>query len=232
MRRVRTAVLVAAAWAAGCGGAPLPPGIQPPDTTPPTTQPVDTSRSLWPLSTGSSWTYRITEASRPVFEKRVTVRGPEPVPEVGGEAIVVHSEQPHLQETSWQVESGGVVLRLREEDHRDALLLRTTTWEPGTVKSLSAVQAPGWVHEAGTRETVRLSSGQVEEDARGYRWRVVGTESVTVPAGTFPEALKVERTRTDKEAKVRTYWLVPGVGKVREDGERLEELTAWDVKPG
>ena len=99
------------------------------------------------------------------------------------------------------------------------------------MKSLGHLQEAGWTHEAATRETVRLSSGQVEEDARGYRWQVVGTESVTVPAGTFPEALKVERIRTDKESKVRTYWLVPGVGKVREDGERLEELTAHEVKP-
>jgi hypothetical protein len=33
-----------------------------------------------------------------------------------------------------------------------------------------------------------------------------------------------------KGEKSRTYWPVPGVGKVREEGERLEELTAFDVK--
>jgi hypothetical protein len=55
-------------------------------------------------------------------------------------------------------------------------------------------------------------------------------ETVTVPAGTFNNALKVQRERPDKEDSARTYWLVPGIGKVKEDGERLEELVSYDVK--
>jgi hypothetical protein len=38
------------------------------------------------------------------------------------------------------------------------------------------------------------------------------------------------RTKQGKEAKDRTYWLVPGIGKVKEDGERLELLQSFDVK--
>ena len=59
---------------------------------------------------------------------------------------------------------------------------------------------------------------------------VVGV-TVTVPAGTFTNAIQVRRERTDKPDYLRRYWLVPGVGKVREEGERTEELSSYDIKP-
>jgi hypothetical protein len=60
-------------------------------------------------------------------------------------------------------------------------------------------------------------------------WIVEGVdEAVTVPAGTF-NALRVRKTTSG--AADKTYWFVKGVGKVKEQGEQLEDLTAYSI-PG
>jgi hypothetical protein len=167
-----------------------------------------------------------------VFEKHVEVLGPRAVPDTTMTATAVRSIQPYLEELSWQVElQNGLVVRLREEDLKGGAVARVTTWSPATVKSLALTQQQGWSYPSTIRETVRQDDGTVETKDRTYVWRVVAVnETVTVPAGTFSNAIKVQRDRPDKEGKERTYWLVPGLGKLREDGERLEELVSVDVK--
>ncbi len=236
--RVGLPLLVVASGLLACGGPALPgDGHHPkdshddgggPDGSPGTPPPAE---NLWPLTTGSTWRYRITDPVRGVFEKRVTVLGPMDVPERGGRAIAVESTQPHLTERSWQLESGGLVVRLREEDERYGVPLRAAIWVPSTLKSLSAKQPAGWSRSFTAHEIERLADGTVKEEKdRVYVWKVVAVdEPVTTPAGTF-EALKVTRERPDKPTYARTYWLVPGVGKVREEGERTEELIEYQVK--
>jgi hypothetical protein len=189
-------------------------------------------QSLWPLTPGSTWTYRITDDMRGVFEKRVEVLGPQTVPDTEMTAIAVRSLQPHLEERSWQLPlGGGLVVRLREEDLKSGEIARVMTWAPATVKALSTVQELNWTHSATTREVTRLGDGTVEEKERTYVWRVLGmNETVTVPAGTFTNAIRIRRDRPDKEGSERIYWLVPGIGKVKEEGERLEELVSYDIK--
>ncbi len=192
----------------------------------------DTPPSLWPLTAGSTWVYRINEPDKPLFEKNVEVLGPQVVPGTSVTATAVRSVQPHLEERSWQIElQNGLVARLREEDLKGGALARVMTWDPATVKSLARAQARGWSYESTIREMTRLSDGTEEEKQRTYVWSVVAVdETVSVPAGTFTNAIKVLRTRPDKPDKDRIYWLVPGVGKVREEGERTEELLSFDVK--
>ncbi len=188
--------------------------------------------TLWPLTTGSTWTYQITADTRGVFEKTVTVEGPREVPDAVGEAISVLSVEPYKSERSWQLTGNGLAYRVREEDLTDGALTTVTTWDPATIKNLVDPQPVGWSSSSTIHELERvMADGTVKEKDRTYVWTVLAVdESVTVPAGTF-QALKVQRSRPDKTDKVRTYWLVPGVGKVREDGERLEELVRYEVKP-
>jgi hypothetical protein len=243
MNRTILCALMAVMWLVGCGdGGSLPtnPGGQTPsDPELPGTpaQPSDNPTpegplSLWPLTTGSSWTYRITDPLKGIFDKEVKVLGPQGVPGTDMTATLVRSLQPHLEERSWQIAlQNGVVVRLREEDMKAGGLARVTTWSPATVKSLAQAQQEGWSYTSTIREVTRLDDGTVEEKNRTYVWRVLAVnETVTVPAGTFTNAIKVQRDRPDKAGKERVYWLVPGVGKVREDGERLEELVSHDVK--
>lgn len=247
MRRAVLGAVMAVAWLVGCGGGggslPTAPGEPLPELPPPAlpgtpVQPPETPTpeaplSLWPLTTGSSWTYRITDPVKGVFDKQVEVLGPQPIPGTTDmTATLVRSVQPHLEERSWQIElQNGVVVRLREEDLKGDAVVRVTTWSPATVKSLAQPKQQGWTYESTIRELMRMDDGRVEEKERTYVWRVLAVnETVTVPAGTFTNAIRVQRDRPDKEGKERLYWLVPGLGKVKEDGERLEELVSHDVK--
>jgi hypothetical protein len=248
MKRGVLAALAAVMWLAGCGGGgslPAPgdgPGTNPDGQVPLPGAPVDPGKpdnghtpapqSLWPLTPGSKWTYRITEDMRGVFEKTVEVLGPQTVPETTMTAIAVRSIQPHLEERSWQLQlESGLVVRLREEDIKSGTIARVMTWSPATVKSVAVPQEQGWSYNSSIREVTRLGDGTVEEKDRTYVWTVRGVnETVTVPAGTFTNAIRIQRDQPDKEGKLRTYWLVPGIGKVKEEGERLEELVSHDIK--
>jgi hypothetical protein len=254
------ALVMVGVWLGGCGeGGNLPsgtgptpedepgdvvlPGVPPvdegpgPDGTPPGEEPAVPGEtppppppSLWPLTQGSTWTYRITDPLRGRFEKTVVVLGPRPVPGTSTTATVVRSRQPHLEELSWQLEDNGVVYRVREEDRKSGLLARVQTWVPVTVKSLSLPRPLGWSHATTVSETTRYGSGETETKEKTFVWRVAAVgETVTTPAGTFTDAVRLVREREGKEGKDRTYWMVPGVGKVKEDGERLEELLHYEV---
>jgi hypothetical protein len=261
------AALAAVLWLAGCGGGggSLPTdskeGPTPPDTGGPALpgDPVEPTPSsppqppppgLWPLTTGSTWTYQIRDETLGDFKKTVTVLGASDVPELSPptRAVLVHSVQLRngmnevYEEESWQLElTNGLVVRLREQDYRDRdqnpTPIRVTRWlTPGThqaaaiMKSLSREQPVDWQHTDTLTEVTRIGGEPEESKEHTFLWKVVGMESVTVPAGTFPNALKVVRTRQGKELKERTYWLVPGVGKVKEEGERAELLESYDVK--
>jgi len=127
------------------------------------------------------------------------------------------------------------VNRFREEDRRNGNLVQTTVWSPATLKTLSQLRELNWSYTQRTvTEKIAKGDGSVTEaPERPYVWTVKGVnETVSVPAGTFNNALRVERTREDKSDTLRIYWLVPGVGKVKEDGtDRLEELRSYSVKP-
>jgi hypothetical protein len=252
MRRWRWAALTAVVCWVGCGeGGSLPgdkSGTEQPATTtnpdgtvtlpdiPADKNPDGETKapeftSLWPLTKGTRWTYRITDPTRGTFEKQVEVLGEQTVPETNMKALAVRSTQPHLEELSWQLEMNGVVVRLREEDRKAGTLARVTTWSPATVKAISREQSLGWTFTSDIRELTRLGDGSTEDKDKTYIWHVEAVnETVTTPAGTFTNAIRLKRARGDKENQERTYWLVPGIGKVKEDGERLEELVSHDIK--
>jgi hypothetical protein len=190
--------------------------------------------TLWPLTKGSTWTYRITDPSKGVFEKRVEILGEQGIPDTTMTGTAVLSTQPNKEEMSWQVERNGTVLRLREEDRKQGKLDQVKTWNPATIKSLAREQAQGWSYTSNIRELTYTPVDKTSEDKeKSYVWSVTAVnQTLTTPAGTFTNAVRVERKRGDKfkPEDDRVYWLVPGIGKVREEGERLEELVAHDVK--
>lgn len=226
------AVLAAtAAWA--CGGGNSLPGGDPGGTDPGPGVVTPADKSLWPLTQGSWWMYTITESDGRTWQKRVVIEATEAVPGTSPavQAVKVRSTQPQLEEVSWQVERDGLVVRVREEDYKQGALASVSTWDPVPLKALARPQALGWSHTQESRETV-TEAGVTETKTRSYTWRVVAVdETVTTPAGTFTHALKVQRDRVDTEKLPRTYWLVPGVGKVREEGVRTEVLTQYYAAP-
>jgi hypothetical protein len=218
---MRTPALAASTVALGvlaaCGGAGLPDGdgsLQGP--------PV-----LAPLDTGARWTYRITDPVTGVFEKQVEVLGPAAVPESTATAIVVRDVEPTNEERAWLEVKGGFVVRHREEDRKAGLLVRATTWEPAAPKTLAAAAEAGFTTRLTVTEHEWHPDGSITTKDQTYAFTVVATGvTVTVPAGTYT-CTQVERQRLDKVDPKRTYWLAPGVGKVREEGERVEELVSY-----
>ena len=225
-------------------GDPVPPGDDPPGN--PGEDPPAKPATPWPLTTGSSWVYDIDDGPNGKYRKYVTVVGEQEVPDTQGKmkGMLVHSRQDRTlsgvvyEEYSWQVElTNGLVVRLREEDHKDGDRVRTTTWSPATVKSLARVpESLPWSYQSAVQELTVLGDGSKENTDPTYNWRVVEKGlTVTVKAGTFTDVIKVQRDKLNdrgevKEDKVKYYWLAPGVGKIREEGERIEELVHYDVK--
>ncbi|HET8541187.1 MAG TPA: hypothetical protein VFL83_15035 [Anaeromyxobacter sp.] len=210
-----TAALAAAL--AACGGAPLPA-----DDGPLAGPPV-----LAPLGTGARWTYRVTDPVKGVFDKDVVVLGPAAVPESSAAAIEVRDTEPTGEETAWVGVEGGFLVRHREEDRRAGVLVRATTWTPGAPKTLAVEARAGFTARITVNEREWHPDDTVSTKSPVYRFTVVATGvKVTVPAGTF-SCVQVERERLDKVDPKRTYWLAPGVGKVREEGERVEELRSY-----
>jgi hypothetical protein len=101
------------------------------------------------------------------------------------------------------------------------------------MKSLAAWQPPGWTRTATVLETVHDGQGNlVSEKEKEFAWTVDEVDvTITTAAGSWDNAVKIRRIRNDKENWERVYWLVPGVGKVFEEGERREELIRFEVVP-
>ncbi|WP_164017342.1 hypothetical protein [Pyxidicoccus trucidator] len=228
------------------GSIDLPGDAVDPDDQNPDDQDTGDETSLWPMTTGSRWVYDIKDPVHGEFQKTVTVLGPREVPETQGKmtAVLMHSRQDRslsgvvYEEYSWQLElTNGLVVRLREEDHKDGDRVRTTTWSPATVKSMARVpETLPWSYQSAVLEQTVLGDGTKEDSDPTYNWRVVEKGlTLQTKAGTFTDVIKVQRDKLNdagevKQDKVRIYWLAPGVGKIREEGERIEELSSYDVK--
>jgi hypothetical protein len=201
---------------AACGGAPLP-SEQAKLQGPPV---------LAPLATGARWTYRITDPVKGVFDKQVVVVGPGVIPDSTATAVEVRDTEPTSEETSWMNVESGFLVRHREEDRRAGTLVRVTTWDPGAPKDLAVEANTGWTGQIQVTEREWHPDGTVSTKQPVYQFTVVATGvSVTVPAGTYT-CVQVVRERLDK-ADRRTFWLAPNVGKVREESDRIEELSSY-----
>lgn len=202
---------------AACGGAPLPAE----------SEALSGAPVLAPLATGARWTYRITDPVKGVFEKQVVVLGPSAVPDTGATAVEVRDTEPTNEETSWQDVVGGFLVRHREEDRKAGVLVRVTTWDPPAPKDLAVEANAGFTAQLTASEREWHPDGSVTTKSPVYQFKVIATGvRVTVPAGTFT-CTQVERQRLDKVDPKKTYWLAAGVGKVREEGDRTEELAAY-----
>lgn len=211
------AVTLAAAALPACGG----PALTPDQET------LQGPPVLAPLATGTRWTYRITDPLKGVFEKQVEVVGPAAIPDSTATAVVVRDTEPTNEETGWLDVRSGFLVRHREEDRKAGILVRVTTWDPYAPKWLAVVPRAGYTARLQATEHEWHPDGIVSTKQPVYAFTVVATDvSVTVPAGTYT-CVQVERTRLDKVDPKRTYWLAPGVGKVREESDRIEELTSF-----
>jgi hypothetical protein len=191
-----------------------------------------------PWAEGNSWTYRVTGGTA-VSTKTTTIGSKSTVggsgPHASDEAYEVTTLKSDNTDrsVSYQVDIDGKVLRYRElsfsaktdepnlDEHWDPYKLHID----GTAEH--TVAGADWLEDY--LETKQPPNGTATTAQQRDRWKVDQIPaSVTVPAGTFDNAIKFTKAGGDT---LKTYWYVRGVGKVKETGGQTEELAEYTVAP-
>jgi hypothetical protein len=198
---------------------------------------VKPAGALLPWKVGNNWTYRVTDSGE-VSTKVTTIGELETVGGTGPNAdkmankVVTTKKDATDQTISWQVPNGDKVVRYREQAYSAStgLLEEEEHWDPyklhidGTAEHM--VKGASWLEDY--QETKLPVSGQPATHEARDLWTVASeSEEVVVPAGTF-QALVVQKAGG---SSFKTYWYVPGLGKVKETGGQIEELAAFQLMP-
>jgi hypothetical protein len=229
--RCGQAAAVAAALAAvGCGdsdpGAMVTPDCQP------------AAGEMLPWKTGNTWTYVVNDEGV-VSMKETTIGAMEAVggtgPHKDVQAFKVVTAKGAMDQTiSWQAPMGDDVVRYREQSFSASTgaLELEEHWDPYKlhIDGTAAHRIGGATWLIIYQETKLPIGGAPETHEAHDRWTILSAcESVTVPAGTFTAVYIQKVSATGGSAK--TYWYVPGVGKVKESGGQLEELVSYSLVP-
>ncbi len=224
------AVVAATLAGVGCGstdpGAMVTPGCE------------AAEGEMLPWKTGNTWTYVVNDEGV-VSMKETTIGDMEPVggtgPNKDVQAFKVVTAKGVMDQTiSWQAPMGDGVVRYREQSFSASTgdLELEEHWDPYKVHidGTAAHRAGGATWLMIYQETKLPVGGTPETHEAHDRWSVLSAcESVTVPAGTFTAIYIQKVSATGGSAK--TYWYVPGVGKVKESGGQLEELVSYTLVP-
>lgn len=199
-----------------------------------TTPPADAP--LLPWKEGNTWTYKVTGGGEQTT-KVTTVHALEPVggtgPNATKMAFKVVTKKGELDQTiSWQAVEGESVVRYREQSFgaMSGMLELEEHWVPSKLriswKAEHLVPGASWI-DASQETKIPVGGTPVTSETRDV-WKVDGVDqTVTVPAGTFTAIVLIKSGGTSQ----KTYWYVPGVGKVKETGGQTEELVSFQVSP-
>jgi hypothetical protein len=197
---------------------------------------IETSGPLLPFKVGNTWTYRVTGDGE-VSNKVTTVGAAEAVGGTGPHASemafkVVTKKGATDQTISWQALSGDRVVRYREQAFHESTgeLEEEEHWDPAKLhidgSAAHTVEDASWLEEY--QETKLPVGKEPSTETARDRWSVDAIDQViTVPAGTFKAIVFIKAGGST----LKTYWYVPGVGKVKETGGQTEELVSYQVAP-
>lgn len=190
---------------------------------------------LLPWAVGNSWTYQVTGDGE-TSTKVVTVEALEKVggsgpnkDELANRTVTRKGERDET--ISWQTRVADRVIRYREQSFKASTgaLDVEEHWDPHKLHidgSASRIVAGAHWTEAYDETKIR-GEGGTSSAQRTDQWSVKAVdEDVEVPAGKF-KAVVIEKKSND----TKTYWYVPGVGKVKETGGQTEELVTSMVMP-
>jgi hypothetical protein len=188
--------------------------------------PPEAEEDYYPLTPGSSWEYL---HSRGGWTETVTIEEVDDEPDMFEQ--VQTGDPDGESSSSIFVVDGDDVLRIAEDVFLNDELQYSVTYDPGFLRFSAA-----WIdEETGSDETreyerVETEAGMDPKDPqpRAHVYTVESvSETVTVPAGTFRNCLRIHRERdldnpdvmdvTDQGEQEKLFWFAPGVGKVREE---------------
>jgi hypothetical protein len=193
-----------------------------------------------PLAVGNSWQFRVedggtvTDKTTTVLEKQA-VGGSGPNKDV--EAFFVRTTKTDSmvedKTESWQgtvkVGDGLATVRYREIAYHAMSGMKELEehWYPYKLRvdDFHTEEGTEWTEEYTESKIPADTAVKPSLDIEHYDdWSVQeGSVSITVPAGTFTDAVHVRRLgQTPSEDK--DYWFVKGIGKVQETGKQTEQL--------
>lgn len=234
MRFVHAVVVACLACAgfAACGGSKEGSPDAPIDV------PCATTGRYLPLASGNSWSYAVTDVGTGAKENKTQTVGA--MEDVGGAKAGVMAYRLTTTKvggmvTSWQQDTGDMVVRHREIDAAGSQMT-DEVYLPSKLRidETPAHTAVGAIWDVPYEEAVTESqTGITVRVTKSERWTVIAAdEPVSVGAGSFC-ALKLRRTSMSGGGSKsdKTFWFARGVGKIREDGtEQIEVLTAYTVR--
>jgi hypothetical protein len=134
---------------------------------------------------------------------------------------------------SWHEDAGSAIRRHRELVYDASSTLETEEYyNPYKLRvdgtAAHTVAGATWIEAYAEHTTDFLLGGAMTTTAKSDRWTIEAVDvTVTVPAGTF-SCIRIRHvglsTMSDK-----TYWFARGVGKVKEVGGMVEELTSYSI---
>jgi hypothetical protein len=218
------ALALALAAALGCGNEDPGGGMDGPR---PDAPPAD--QRYLPLSTGATWTYKVTPLGLPPEDKSQTVMAFEAVPDrTDVMAFHVLTEKIDGTTESWQADAGDRVVRYREKSYDLAgTPIDDEVYTPYKLR----LDESGEHTAAGAAwtESYTEAINGAAAVARSENWTVEAVEEdVTVPAGTFT-CLRVRRQGSEFGQADKTFYFARGVGKVKELGDQTEELVSYSL---
>jgi hypothetical protein len=194
--------------------------------------------ALLPWNTGNTWTYAVYDEGIPGMKETVVgamevVGGTGPNKDAMALKVVTQKDWMNETTVSWQIASGDSVIRFREQSFSafTSDLETEDHWDPHKLhvdgSAARRVKGESWTEIY--QETKLPVGGTPSTHEAHDRWSVLSAcERVTVPAGTFAAVLL---QKLSPIGAAKTYWYVPGVGKVKESGNQIEELVSYALVP-
>ncbi len=186
------------------------------------------STALQPLEVGAKWVYETSDAAgadRAV--KEVEVVRTETIE--GVEAAVVESRRGSARTLVWLAQVDGRIVRLREEAWDGATVIDRRTFAPGSLRTPATIENLRVGQELDgdyVEKVVGADDAVLGQRPRVANYRIEAIdEKVVTPAGEF-FAVRLRKLDGDG-GEGKLTWYAPGVGKVREEGGRIEVLQSW-----
>lgn len=201
----------------------------------PAAQQVAATGSLLPLKAGNTWTYTVTDGAE-IGTKTVTIGAVETVGGTGPSKALKASKSTTLkssgaQTLSWQAEVDGRVVRYREQSiKKNGTVGDEVHWaQPNLRVDNSPAHTVAGATWTETNKETTLEKGESFTHDVTDTWTVEAVDvEVKVPAGTFRA---IQFKKVSESGAIKKFWYARGVGKVKEEGGQVEELSTYKLAP-
>jgi hypothetical protein len=208
MRRARSTFAFAFALLCACGSEPP---VPPP-----------AGDSIFPVAIGNRWEFRIQDSGGDVSTKIQTITSTAP-----DGAFLFETERGDRQTFSVQkIDAEGRLVRLSEYSTKIGVVVERISFMPPDIRVDTDSIEIGTEYSQTYLEDHDPSDG-IADVEKSQTFTVEAVETITVPAGTY-STIRVRRATSGGPAKI--FWYAKGVGKIKEVGGQLEELSSAEIE--